>query len=139
MSELPIDELTRRVEQLERENRRLKRTGATILIGVAALFLMGHGEPAKKLIQGDQIALRTPGAPIRGELSVQGDGGAHFVLYDTNRTPRLELAAAASGGAPALTLYDSHQSPRAWLRLDDDGTPHLELYGPTGQKVWSAP
>lgn len=139
MSESPIDALTRRLERLEREHRRLKRTGATILIGVAALFLMGHGEPAAKLIEGDQIALRAPGAPIRGELSVQGDGGARFVLYDTNRTPRLQLTSAAPGGAPALVLYDSRQSPHAWLRLDDDGSPHLELYDAAGKKVWSAP
>lgn len=139
MDKATSSSLTERLERLERDNRRLKRTRDAILIGITALFLMGHGEPAAKPVVGDQIALRAPGGPIRGELSVGGDGGVRFVLYDTSRTPRLELLSTPPDGAPALTLYDKGWRPRASLRLDNDGTPHLELYGGDGKTIWTAP
>jgi hypothetical protein len=131
--------LIERLERLERDNRRMKRGGAALLLALAALFVMGHGEPAVKRIEGDQIALRAPGGRIRGELSLQGDGGARFILYDTGRTPRLELLSAPPNGRPALTLYDDRWAPRATLRLDDDGTPQLALYDRAGKVLWSAP
>lgn len=131
--------VTERLDRLERDNRRLKRTRDAIFIDVAALLLMGHGEPAVNPVVGDQIALRAPGGLIRGDLSVGGDGGARFVLYDTGRTPRLELLSTPPDGAPALTLYDKDWRPRASLRLDNDGTPHLQLYGGDGKTVWTAP
>lgn len=130
--------LTERLERLERDNRRLKRARDTILVGLAALFFLGHGEPATNPVVGDQIALRAPGGLIRGEMSVGGDGSVRLVLYDPSRTPRLELLSTPPDGAPALTLYDKDWRPRASLRLDDDGTPRLELYGADGKAIWAA-
>jgi len=131
--------LANRLERLERDNRRLRRSRTVLLLGVLALFLMGHGEPAARLVEGDQISLRLPSGPVRGELSVQGDGGAHFVLYDTSRTPRIELRANPPDGTPGLTLYDKQWAPRASLRLDEDGTPRFELYDRSGKRIWAAP
>lgn len=131
--------VTERLDRLERDNRRLKRTRDIILIGIAALLFMGHGAPAAKPVVGDQIALRAPGGLIRGEMSVGGDGSVRFVLYDPNRTPRFEVLSPPPDGAPALTLYDKDWRRRASLRLDNDGTPHLELYGGDGKTVWAAP
>jgi hypothetical protein len=38
-----------------------------------------------------------------------------------------------------LTLYDKRWAPRLSLRLDDDGTPHVELYDKLGKTIWAAP
>lgn len=131
--------VTERLERLERDNHRLKRTRDTILVGIAALFFMGHGASAAKPVVGDQLALQAPGGLIRGEMSIGGDGSVRFVLYDPSRTPRFEVLSTPPDGTPALTLYDKDWRRRASLRLDDDGTPHLELYGGDGKTVWAAP
>src|SRR5574337_547064 len=128
MVDSTVSTLTRRLERLERDNRRMKRCAAVLLLGCAAFLLMGHGEPAAKRIVADQIALRAPNGKLRGELSLQGDGGAHFVLYDAALTPRIELRSAPPDGAPALMLYDRRSAPRVTLGLDTDGNPRLELY-----------
>lgn len=139
MSEETTSSLSQRVARLERDNRRLRRLGGTALVGLLALLVMGHGEPAVKRVEGDQIALQAPGGMIRGEMSLGGDGSVRFVLYDRARTPRLELLSGLPDGAPALTLYDRRWASRASLRLEDDGTPRLELYDKDGKKIWAAP
>jgi hypothetical protein len=139
MSEPTTSSLSGRLARLERENRRLKGAGLAVLLGLAAFLAMGHGEPAVKALEGDQIALRTAAGTIRGELSVRGDGGVALVLYDANRTPRVQLLSGPPDGAPALTLFDRRWAARATLRLDDDGTPQLALYDQAGKAIWKAP
>jgi hypothetical protein len=127
-----------RLERLESDDRGAKRRRDTILIAITALLFMGHGTAATNPVTGDQIALQAPGGLVRGEMSVGGDGSARFVVYDPSRTPRLELLSSPPDGAPALTLYDKEWRPRASLRLDNDGTPRLELYGEDGKTIWTA-
>jgi hypothetical protein len=139
VNEPTLPNLVKRLERLESDNRRLRRSSAVMFLGVLALFLMGHGEPAARLVEGDQIVLHAPGGPIRGELSMQGTGGARFVLYDPSQTPRIELRSSAPDGTPSLTLYDKQWAQRASLRLDEDGMPHFELYDKSGKRIWAAP
>ena len=42
MTETTSEVLVRRIERLERENRRFKRAGAAIAIGIVAVLLMGQ-------------------------------------------------------------------------------------------------
>jgi hypothetical protein len=139
MDQAASPSVTERLDRLERDNRRLKRTRDTVLVGIAALFFMGHGAPAAKPVVGDQIALQAPGGLIRGEMSVGGDGSVRLVLYDPSRTPRFEVLSTPPDGAAALTLFDKDWRRRASLRLDNDGNPHLELYRADGKTVWAAP
>ncbi len=55
---MPTDfELTRRVEHLERENRRLKQFGIAALVLIAAVVAMGQARPART-IEAEEFLLK---------------------------------------------------------------------------------
>jgi len=44
MNEPTMDKLEQRLDRLERENRRLKRIGVLVVVGIAAVVLMGQSD-----------------------------------------------------------------------------------------------
>ncbi|MFQ5850780.1 MAG: hypothetical protein ACE5JU_09360, partial [Candidatus Binatia bacterium] len=60
MNETTVDNLVRRLERLEREDRRLKLAGALVLLGIAAMVVMGQtrAREAAKVIEAERFLLR---------------------------------------------------------------------------------
>ncbi len=108
MTDFPVDELTQRVERLERENGRLKRVGAVIVFGIVAAFLMGQAMPRSTTVEAQR-----------------------FVLKDKRGTVRAVLGGAAVGDATGevvgLLVYDKKHVVRAVLALREDDSPALSL------------
>jgi hypothetical protein len=51
MDELTLDTLKRRLDRVERENRRMKCVGAVLLVGIAAVLLMGQAASKPGVIE----------------------------------------------------------------------------------------
>jgi len=70
MNEPTINNIVHRLDRLERENRRLKRIGALVLVGIAAVVLMGQAKPSKvpKVIEAQEFVLKDSNGGVRGVL-----------------------------------------------------------------------
>lgn len=102
--------LAERIEKLERQNRRMKLTGCSVLLTAAALLLMGQTRPQA----------------VRNELRARS-----FVVVDANGKARAELKMATTG-EPALFLNDTTETARVMLYGSDSGA-GLSLFGGAGK------
>jgi hypothetical protein len=107
MNEVAVEALVRRLERVERENRRLKRIGFAVLAGITALVLMGQAKPDKvaEVVEAEKFVLREPSGKLRASLGVGADGVASLSLTDRAEKPHAVLAASRDGSA-ALIFYD---------------------------------
>jgi len=113
MNETTMETLARRLDRMERENRRIRQAGVVAVAVIVAVGLMGH---------------------VAGEKVVEAEW---FVLLDSSGQPRAVLAVAKGGSG--LYLYDNKGKLRAGLVggvADETG---LSLYDKAGKVIWSAP
>jgi hypothetical protein len=117
-----VVDLTRRLERLERENRRWRLLAVVGGIGLAVVILTAKRLPshAAKLVEGERLILRDSHGKTLAVLGVEAD--------------------RSLGSAPFLTLHDSVGRVRAQLLFwtaSHDGhrlRPPLEgVRGPNGQ------
>jgi hypothetical protein len=98
-----------RLDALERQNRRFKRIGTTIvLLAVSATLLMGQARTTK-VLEANEFVLRDPSGKIRGRLGIGITGRrlpstgpsdlASLELYDPAGTPVAMLMAATNEGS----------------------------------------
>ncbi len=66
------------------------------------------------------------------------EGGASFVMYDSNGSPRV-LLSTLSTGSPVVQLFDGSKSCRASMELDAKGWGNLLIRDQKGNPVWIAP
>lgn len=98
MSESMRDAVSDRLDRLERENRRLRRAGIVLLMGIGAAVLMGQATPNLPIIRATQIeaarfVLSSPQRRVLGEMEITRDG-----------TPMLFLDHTAGGKGPPAFL-----------------------------------
>ena len=158
MSEPVHDHLTRRLDRLERENRRLKLLGGLALIGVAALTVMGQTPPTPvaNTLEAERFVLRDHAGNVRATLGLRPDGTAALALADDTQQDRAVLSVTALGqagvdlsdraghlraglgvradGAASLTLLDQGGRPRSLLALTAEGATGLTLYDRNGRR-----
>ena len=132
MTESTLDTLTRRLDRLERENRRLKRWGSLALIGLVSLIFMGQiASSAPKVVEGKSFILRDTKGRLRAKLGMSRERLAGLVLLDEAGTPSASLS-TASDGKSTLELLDKAGHERAMLFKDAEGTSGLSLRDETG-------
>lgn len=56
MNDPMLDTMTERLGRLERENRRLKRIGAVVLLGPATVLLLGQARPNRRIVEAELLA-----------------------------------------------------------------------------------
>ncbi len=124
MNEPTMETLARRLDKVERENRRLKRSGVVALAVIAAIVLMGQA--ASKLAP--------PGKP--GKVV----GAEQFIVHDARGGVRATLG-TLPGGTVRLVLYDRGNSgeTRVILSAGPEGSPVLSFFDKAGKVIWSAP
>lgn len=133
------DAVTRRLDRLERENRRWRRLALASCLAVASIGLLGQSvaPPARsvgssRVIEGERFMLRDAGGRVGATLGWEADT-PRLVLHDPAGRPRVTLSVGA-GGAPGLTLLDTDgQTARAALVVGPDGAPGLALFDPAGK------
>lgn len=124
-----IETLVERLEKLERENRRLRRAGATVVaLGSAVLVLagialqVGWWPPAVSrrvvdVIEAKRFVLRDPTGAIQAELRAEAPGFPSLIFFDQDGKQRARL------GMWGLYLADPAGKQRASLGLIPGATP----------------
>ncbi|OFW26814.1 MAG: hypothetical protein A3H27_05285 [Acidobacteria bacterium RIFCSPLOWO2_02_FULL_59_13] len=129
-------DVLKRLESLERQNRRLKQIGASALVVIAALVLMGQTS-ARRTVEANEFILRDGAGGARARLFIEGPQDLEsptLALFDVGGTKRAELALseggapAVGGGFPRLQFFDDQGYQR--LSLWAAGTAGLEIAQP---------
>ena len=127
--------LVARLEQVERENRRLRRAGVMIVLLAVAGLLMGQASPPRRTVEAERFLVRDSQGRIRAELGVFEKGVTRLRLLDTVGNARAILAVTEEG-LPALALLDRGQA-RLMVTADHEGTAGITLFDQAG-KMWVA-
>jgi hypothetical protein len=108
--ETALEEVRERLIKLERQNRRLKQTGAAALIVAASLFPMGQASRTKT-VEANEFVLRDSGGNVRARLSVDDKTlGASLVLSEKNGSDDLVLSSNARIGGGMVALKKSEET-----------------------------
>ena len=127
--------MTIRTQELERENRRLRRlwmgtvVSVALLLGLAtALVIVAarHGLPGTvaDVVEARQFLLRDRSGAIRGSWSAAADGSMRLLMQTPGSKAGLSLS-VLRGGASGITVRDSAGRSRAVLGLLPDQTVSL--------------
>jgi len=131
---MTIEELSARMEKVERANRRMKAAGIAALVLVAAGVAMGQAATPPKVIQAERFEAVDMNGNARGVLESGPGGNAHLALCDGLGKVRFEVSRIADD-APTLVLRDRDENSRAILTLTQpDGDPAMWVYG-RGKKL----
>ena len=86
MDEPTMETLARRLDRVERENRRLKQAGVVALGVIAAVLLMGQATQGKvaKVIEAEKFVLRDPVGNVAARLELFADS-AHLTFVDKKK------------------------------------------------------
>ena len=154
--------LLQRVDRLERENRRLKAVGLTVLVLIIAVMLMGQTFDevmAAHVMMAREFILMDEHGNTRASFGLTETGHAGLWFYDDDQTARLALgfdwagprlsfvdtegetraALGLGDGKPTLDMYDADGEIRIGLRLHAGGDPHLGMTDDEGNVIFSAP
>ena len=100
--------LVTRVNRLERENRRMKLAGMLLLVGIAALIVMGQTKATKvaKVVEAEKFVLidKKLGLP-NATLETSESGMAGLFLYGPGGKEIIAEMSASYGFGPAVKLY----------------------------------
>jgi hypothetical protein len=129
--------LSHRIDELEREYRRLKRLNLSLMIGLAILLGLGvalvsvssrYGLPGTvaELVAAKQFMVRGDDGVVRGIWGTAEDGTIRLMLQDSAGRARVKLDLLADG-ASGLTFADSAGHPRAVFAFLPDQTASLVL------------
>lgn len=128
------DSYGRRLNALEAENRRIRRNGRYLGLGLAAalggivvLFVVAGqmlATGAREVVSAKQFVLKDDRGAVRGVWTVEQDGATRLVLNDRDESPRLRLG-VVEGGAPGLAFVDGSAQSRVVLGLLPDETSNL--------------
>lgn len=120
--------LSRRVDQLEQQNRFFKRASVFILVVTTSLLFMGQSKKQEipNVIEGQKFVLRDSRGKIRGGLAIDSQGIARLALADEEGKTHVTLSVNENGRS-GLYITDSKGLIRAGLASLADGTPDLGL------------
>ena len=135
--------LTRRVEELERDNRRLRRLWTYMLVGMATLLGLSasivvvaarHGMPGfvPQVTEARSFLLRDADGEIRATLGMNKNGAAQLALKDVGERDRLRLSVLADGSSGAA-FVDSAGASRIVMGLLPDQTSTIVLADHAGK------
>jgi hypothetical protein len=128
--------LGHRLDELERDNRRLKRYTSMMLfvvalvlgLGAALVFYSGKvGLPGSpQTVSAQQFVLRDRSGTIRGAWGMGGDGAVRIALSDEHGRQRVRLSLLQDGSA-GLSFADTADRKLAVLGVLPDHTTNMVL------------
>jgi hypothetical protein len=135
--------LTRRVEELERDNRRMRRLGTYMLVGIGTILGLTtsiitvaarHGMPGfvTQVTESRSFLLRDADGNVRATLAVNKKGAAQLVLSDAGGHDRLRFSVLEDGSSGAA-FVDSAGASRMVLGLLPDETSTIVLADHAGK------
>jgi hypothetical protein len=135
--------LTRRVEELERDNRRLRRLGTYMLVGIGTLLGLTtsiivvaarHGMPGfvPQVTESRRFLLRDADGQVRATLGMNKKGAAQFSLEDAAGHDRVRLS-VLDDGSSGVAFVDSAGASRIVMGLLPDQTSTIVLADHAGK------
>jgi len=138
-TESTLDQLTRRLETLERRQRRT-RYGLLGVLAVALLLVPANVERAVAkpgdTITAKKLALLDDAGTVRVLLSAGKtvESGAQVSLFGRAGNPRVILA---TSGGPKLSLFDPSGTPRVNVATRNDKEPLISIHDKAGKLMGS--
>jgi hypothetical protein len=132
-----IDQLMHRLEQVEKQNRRMKGlTGALATVVLAFVFLgaqsvMQEGQFRK--ITAQEITIVDSTGKTRLEMGSTNEGTGIRILSEQGKRI-VGLGIAADGGGSGMLVADRNGVPRLGLGMDE-GIPSLAITNKDGRKI----
>jgi hypothetical protein len=123
-----LDRLVLRLERVELDNRRLRRSLAAV-VALGAVVAVGTvliAELIPRAVEADRFVLRNSKGDSAAWLSVGKDDAPSLGFYGPQHKLRM-LFGLTKTGSPTLGLYDSEQQQRVSLGLGNDEMPHVML------------
>src|SRR5712691_2469647 len=134
-----------RLERIEKENRKLKRAGAGVLVLLGAVFLMGQSyvqharaedadddSAGARRVEAQSFVVRDAKGNIRAFFGMRPDGTMGLDLSDASGALHASLG-LSDDGAPSLDLGDGALRNRISLSLASDGAPQLLMRDEEGE------
>lgn len=116
-----------RLENLETQNKRLKRVGTVLFLLLGVLIVAGVAAP-NRTIEADKFVIKDANGKTRAELS-SSDAGPELNFLDERGTLRLSVGIYA--GEPSIVLFDQDSKQVATLVSDESGSQLWFGTGPT--------
>lgn len=115
MTETPVDVLARRIDRLERQNRRFKRGVTAIVLGIVAVLLMGQTVAKSPTVEAQKLVLKDKRGKIRAVLGeFSDDEPLGLLVFDASQRIRAKLG-LQEDGSPILALADDRGVDRVML------------------------
>lgn len=132
MNEPTMDKLVQRLDRLERDNRRMKRFGALVIVLIAAVVLMGQSTISKvvSVVEAEKFVLRDSSGRKRALLTAS-DSNVTFSLYDRKGAIGVSLETIDDKGS-SLFLTDKKSKIRLLLR-SKEGMPKVMIIDKNGR------
>ncbi len=140
MEQPKLDELTGRIERMERQIRRWKTFGiaATAALGLVALLAGPNGRDAKAAEPKEYNITLPPEVFLSGTAQSAGEIRARrVVIVDKKGRVRGKLQ-VSENGSPSLKLFSKGGQTQVKLTVKA-GSPRLVLYDKLGRVLWRAP
>jgi len=163
-----LEAVLERLENVERQNRRMKRVGLVTLVLLAAGFLVGQAQPKSQVVEAEQFIVRdargqkrallgldhptSPGhSPVR--IGLYNENQSSAVMYLSDGFAGLTVTAEGAAGAEkrAIQLFANPKegtglkvgasitTEAARLGADADGGASLVLKDKSGKVLFKAP
>lgn len=128
MSEPTMDVLVRRLDRVERENRRWQWIATITIAVIGAVLLVGQAPPRKiaKVLEAERFVLRDADGTSRAELGML-EGASILLLNDEDGMPGVALSVVPNGPRK-VSLLDKNGKTRSVLTARADGDSGLRLF-----------
>jgi hypothetical protein len=120
-----------RIDDLERQIKRLQRVTIMVVVGFL-LLLIWRLLPGPDTLEAKEFVMRDDSGAIRGALMMLDDGRPTLRLNDKNGSARAMLYLYPERGG-GLRFTDTNSQHRLQLLLTREGSPELRIEGPDGR------
>ena len=125
-----LDSLNTRIDQLERQNRSVKRLTAVLFFVITALVVTGISVPRKvaKEIEAERFILRDASGKIRASLGFSEDERMGLTLFDKSGKNRIWLGVLDKNNTVSLALRNQKGKLRVGIGVTEESSMMI-VYG----------
>ncbi len=112
--------LVQRLEKVERSNRRFKILAALVLVGLAAMGVMGQVRPPAQTVEAQEFIVKDANGNIRARLGAYAAGSSLTLYHEAGRATL--MASGGRGQGAHLSLADGSGKIKGLLLLSQEAT-----------------
>lgn len=116
VSMIPV--LMQRLDKLERSNRRLKLSGLIVLVGLAAVGLMGQARPPLQTVEAQEFVVKDAGGAVRARLGASPSAASLTLSHEGGRASL--VVSGGRGQGAHLAVSDSAGKVKGLLLLNPE-------------------